>query len=59
MHRGYTCLWRKIWSNPVLIELGKRFSRLEAWLYITNVLAAGMDDEAAELKRGEFVASIP
>jgi hypothetical protein len=58
MHRGYTCVWRKVWSNAVLAEPGKRFSRIEAWLYITNVLAAGMDDEAAGLKRGEFVASI-
>jgi predicted transcriptional regulator len=58
MHRGYTCLWRKIWFNPVLVEPGKRFWRLEAWLYITNVLAAGKDDAAAGLKRGEFVASI-
>lgn len=58
MHRGYTCVWRKIWSNTVLTEPGKRFSRLEAWLYITNVLAAGMDDPAAGLKRGEFVASV-
>jgi hypothetical protein len=58
MYRGYTCLWRKIWSNAVLAEPGKRFSRFEAWLYITNVLAAGMDDPDAGLKRGEFVASI-
>jgi hypothetical protein len=58
MHRGYTCLWRKIWSNAVLTEHNKRFSRLEAWLYITNVFAAGRDDPAAGLKRGEFVASI-
>ncbi len=58
MHRGYTCVWRKIWSNAVLAEPGKRFSRLEAWLYITNVLAAGIDDQAAGLKRGEFVASV-
>ncbi len=58
MHRGYTCLWRKIWSNSVLAEPGRRFSRLEAWLYITNVLAAGKDDPVAGLKRGEFVASI-
>jgi hypothetical protein len=58
MHRGYTCLWRKIWSNAILAESGKRFSRLEAWLYITNALATGVDDQAAELKRGEFVASI-
>ncbi len=58
MHRGYTCLWRKIWSNAVLTEPGRRFSRLDAWLYITNVLAAGKDDQAAGLKRGEFTASI-
>jgi hypothetical protein len=58
MHRGYTCLWRKIWSNSVLSEPGKRFSRFEAWIYITNVLAAGVDDPAAGLKRGEFVASV-
>jgi hypothetical protein len=58
MHKGYTCLWRKIWSNAVLAEPGKRFSRLEAWLYITNVLATGVDDQAAGLKRGEFVASV-
>ena len=58
MNRGYTLLWRKTWANPVLQEKGKRFSRLEAWLYLTNVLAAGMDDEAAALKRGEFIASV-
>ena len=58
MYRGYTCLWRKIWSNAVLVEPGKPFSRLEAWLYITNVLATGMDDQDAGLRRGEFVASV-
>ena len=58
MKRGYTLLWRKIWANPLLVESGKKFSRLEAWHYIVNVLAAGMDDEKAGLKRGEFVASI-
>jgi hypothetical protein len=58
MYRGYTLLWRKIWSNTVLVEPGKPFSRLEAWLYITNVLATGMDDQDAGLKRGEFVASV-
>jgi hypothetical protein len=58
MYRGYTCLWRKVWSNPILAEPGKRFSRFEAWLYITNVLASGKDDADAGLKRGEFVASI-
>ena len=58
MRQGYTCLWRKIWANALLVEPGKPFSRLEAWLYITNMLAAGMDDPAAGLKRGEFVASV-
>jgi hypothetical protein len=58
MYRGFTFLWRKIWSNAVLAEPRKPFSRLEAWLYITNVLAAGMDDPHAGLKRGEFVASV-
>jgi hypothetical protein len=57
MHRGYTCLWRKIWLSAVLAEPGKRFSRLEAWLYITNVLATGMDDLVLGLKRGEFSTS--
>jgi hypothetical protein len=45
MQRGYTLLWRKVWANPVLCEPGRKFSRLEAWLYIINVQAAGMDDE--------------
>jgi len=58
MQRGYTLLWRKIWANPLLCEPGRKFSRLEAWLYIINVLAAGVDDEKSGLKRGEFIASI-
>jgi hypothetical protein len=58
MNRGYTCLWRKTWANPVLQENGKKFSRLEAWLYMTNVLAAGMDDECSGVKRGELVVSV-
>ena len=58
MNRGYTLLWRKIWSNPLLCETGRKFSRLEAWLYIINVLAAGKDDEATGLKRGEFIVSV-
>ena len=28
MHRGYTFLWRKTRTNPVLQEKGKRFSRI-------------------------------
>ncbi len=58
MNRGYTLLWRKIWTNPLLCEPGRKFCRLEAWLYITNFLAAGKDDESAGLKRGEFVVSV-
>jgi hypothetical protein len=58
MHRGYTCLWRKIWANTVLVEPERQFTRLEAWLFITNMLAAGVDNPAAGRKRGEFVASI-
>lgn len=58
MQQEHTSLWRKIWSNTALIEPGKPFSRLEAWLYITNVLAAPIDDQASGLKRGEFVASV-
>jgi hypothetical protein len=58
MHRGYTFLWRKTWVNPLLMERGKKYSRLEAWLYLTNVLAAGMDVDGTGLKRGEFVVSI-
>jgi hypothetical protein len=58
MQRGYTLLWRKVWANPLLCKPGKKFSRLEAWLYIINVLAAGVDDEKSGLMRGEFIASI-
>jgi hypothetical protein len=58
MNRGYTFLWRKTWANPVLQEKEKRFSRLEAWLYLTNVLATGVDDRDAGLRRGEFSASV-
>jgi hypothetical protein len=54
MHRGYTCLWRKIWSSSILAEPGNRLSRIEAWLYITNMLAAGIYDQALGLKRGGF-----
>jgi DNA-binding transcriptional regulator YhcF (GntR family) len=57
MRRGYTLLWRRIWANPLLVEPGKKFSRLEAWLYIINVLAAGIDDEESGIKRGEFCTS--
>ena len=58
MNRGYTLLWRKTWSNPILCEAGRKFSRLEAWLYLANVLATGVDDPNAGLSRGEFRASV-
>ena len=53
MNRGYTLPWRKTWANPLLCELGKKFSRLKAWLYLTNFLAGGINDDASGLKRGE------
>lgn len=58
MQRGYTLLWRRIWNNPVLHETNKRFSKFEAFLYLVNVMAAGMDDEETGVKRGEFSASV-
>jgi hypothetical protein len=58
MNRGYTLIWRKLWANPLFCELGKKFTRLEAWLYLTNVLATGIDDPDAGLARGEFRASV-
>ena len=58
MNRSCTLLWRKTWANPLLVEREKTFSRLEAWLYLTKVPAAGMDNEKIGLKRGEFIASI-
>jgi hypothetical protein len=57
LNRGYTLLWRKVWNNPVLHERVKRFSRLEAWLYLVNVMARGVDDPSTGMRRGEFVAS--
>jgi hypothetical protein len=58
MRRGYVLLWRKIWANPVLQESEKRFSRMEAWLYLVSVLATGVDNPDSGLKRGEFRASV-
>ena len=57
MELGYTLLHRKFWRNEILQEKGKAFSRREAWLYLTNVLARGTDDPETGLKRGEFEAS--
>jgi hypothetical protein len=53
--KGYVLLWRKTWECEVLKERGKRFSKVEAWLYIVSVMARGTDN--CELKRGEFEAS--
>jgi hypothetical protein len=39
----------------VLKERGKRFSRLEAWLYLTNIAARGVASEG--IGRGEFISS--
>ena len=57
MNRGYTLLWRKIWANPLLSEPGRKFSRLEAWLFTVNFLAAGKENEKTGLSRGEFASS--
>jgi len=43
---------RKHQANPQPCEQGKKFSRLEAWLNLTDFLAAGKDNEAAGLMRG-------
>jgi len=45
-------------ANPLLCEPGKKFSRLKAWLYLTDFPAAGKDNEAAGLRRGEFIVSV-
>jgi hypothetical protein len=58
VNRGYTLIWRKLWANPLFCEPGKKFTRLEAWLHLTNVLATGIDDPDAGLSRGEFRASV-
>lgn len=55
MERGYIKLWRKIDDCEALKELGKVFSRLEAWIDIVMNQARGIDD--GDLKRGEFEAS--
>jgi predicted ATPase len=54
MNRGYTLIWRKLWANPLLCEPGKKFTRLEAWLYLTNVLATGID----KLKMTDFKTEV-
>jgi hypothetical protein len=52
---GYTRFYRSMWNNPVLMEKGKRYSRLEAWWYLVNFQARGIDGNG--LNRGEFSAS--
>ena len=58
MNRGYIHFWRKTWDNKVLHERSKRFSRLEAWLWIISIETRGVDDAEIGLRRGEFEASI-
>jgi hypothetical protein len=58
VNRGYTLIWRKLWANPLFCEPGKKFTRLEAWLYLTNILATGIDDLDTGLARGEFRGSV-
>ncbi len=58
MNRGYTFLWRRTWANTLLVEPGKKFSRLEAWLHLTNLLATGINDPDTGLRRGEFRVSV-
>jgi hypothetical protein len=55
---GYTLPWREFWAKPVLSDQGRKFSRLEAWLYLTNALAAGMDDQEAGLPDGTIRAHV-
>lgn len=57
MSKGYIKLWRKVLDNPVLHERGKRYSRMEAWIYLC-LIARGTDDTDGILKRGEFCFSI-
>jgi hypothetical protein len=57
MNRGYIKLWRRVLDSPVLHERGKRFSRLEAWLYLC-LNARGTDDPKTGLKRGQIEASV-
>jgi hypothetical protein len=56
MSKGYIKLWRKVLDNPILREKGKRYSRLEAWLYLC-LNARGTDDKENGLMRGEIQAS--
>lgn len=55
MDRGYTLLWRKTWDNQILKENNKVFSKFEAWLYLVNVQARGIDSNG--LLRGEMEVS--
>lgn len=55
MNRGYTRLYRKIWDNQLFKQANHKFSKLEAWLHIVNILANGIERDG--LGRGEFEAS--
>jgi hypothetical protein len=45
-------------AQSTILRAWEKFTRLEAWLYPTIVLATGMDDPNAGLSRGEFRASV-
>ncbi len=53
--KGFVLFHRKFWDNPILKELGKPFSKREAWLYLFSNLANGIDRNG--IPRGEFEAS--
>jgi hypothetical protein len=52
---GYVKLYRSVWNTTALKERDKKFSKLEAWLYIISLLASGVERNG--LERGEFMAS--
>jgi hypothetical protein len=56
MRRGYIRLYRKIQDCEVLKEKNKRYSKLEAWIYLILSESQGIDGNG--LKRGEFEVSI-
>lgn len=53
--KGYTRLPRSVWDDAFLFPKGHVFSKAEAWLYLLNHEASGVDTE--DLKRGEFRVS--
>jgi hypothetical protein len=53
--RGFVLLHRKFWDNPLLQEIGRPYSKREAWLDMFSNLANGVDRNG--FSRGEFSAS--